>query len=150
MNLVSNSCVGAFIQVKEFKEKLNNPFTWALIDCDSMYNLISKWNELNFENYELKRYDNWKFSIIIENLVEIKYIHYKFDKNAKSPIKKDIDIYYNKIWEYIVEKYETRLKRMKELNEEPIFILGNGWTTKETTLSIDFIKKLNTLKKKII
>lgn len=32
------------------------------------------------------------------------------------------DVYYCKIWEYIVDKYEERLKRMLMKNETPVFI----------------------------
>ena len=42
MNLVGNSCVSAFIMRDCLKKEFNNPFCWAIIDFDSMYNLIGK------------------------------------------------------------------------------------------------------------
>ena len=40
-----------------------------------------------------------------------------------TPRTKNVDVYYNKIEDYIREKYETRLKRMFELKEDPVFVI---------------------------
>ena len=58
MNLVGNSCVSAFIMRDCFKKEFNNPFCWAKIDFQSMYNsLMDVYKRVN----ELKKYihDNY-------------------------------------------------------------------------------------------
>lgn len=45
-----------------------------------------------------------------------------YDNNAKQPIINGTDVHYCKIWEYVVQKYEQRLKRMLDNNEPPVFI----------------------------
>lgn len=125
MNLVNNSCIGSYITQKISPDGFHNPFQWCQIDFDSMYYMIKNWSSINWFNYELIKDDKWNFSIIIDNHIKVNYIHYKFDKNALFPIVKGTEVFYCKIWEYIVEKYETRIKRMLKYNEEPIFILAN-------------------------
>ena len=112
-----------------------------------MYYMVKNFKNINFENYELIKDENWKFSLIIDKNIKIQYVHYRFDKNAKNPYKKDIDIYYSKIWEYIIEKYEIRLSRMKIIKENPIFLFTDWWNRPDTLLSYDKLKKLNDLKK---
>lgn len=125
MNLISNTCTGALVYRDYLKQIYNNPFCWNYIDCESYYKLITNFEQINFNNYELIKKDNWNFYIKIDNLVMVYYPHYKFSKeyNEVTPLKDDV--YYNKIWEYIIEKYKTRTKRMLELNERPIFIIGS-------------------------
>lgn len=125
MNLISNTCTGALVYRDYLKETYSNPFCWNYIDDESYYKLITNFQQINFNNYELIKKDNWKFYIKIDNLVTVYYPHYKFSKeyNKVTPIKDDV--YYNKMWEYIVERYETRTKRMLCLNEEPIFVVGS-------------------------
>lgn len=125
MNLVNNSCIGSYITQKISPDGFHNPFQWCQIDFESMYYMIKNWSSINWFNYELVKDDKWNFSIIIDNHIKVNYIHYRFDKNALSPIVKGTEVFYCKIWEYIIEKYETRIKRMLKLNEEPIFILAN-------------------------
>ena len=45
---------------------------------------------------------------------------------AKALIKKwPGDICYNKIWEYIINRYEERIERMNNENTKPIFCIAN-------------------------
>jgi hypothetical protein len=147
MNIISNSCIGGFIYKNNLNCNYKNPFIWNLIDFNSMYYLIKNYENINFKNYILNKDDNWNFSIVIENNITLKFIHYKFDKNATKIIKKDIDVYYNRIWEYIVDKYEQRLNIMLNEKSKPLFILADGWNPPETKLDIQKLKLLNDLKK---
>lgn len=124
-NIIGNSCVSAFITNDLLHQQFINPFCWATLDFNSMYNLIKDYDKINFNNYELIKDKNWTFYTIIEKKIKIKWVHYKFSpKDNKIRIGKP-DILYNKIWEYIIEKYETRTKRMIEHKIEPIFIIGS-------------------------
>ena len=91
-----------------------------------MFELIKNFDNLNFNNIMIDKseyhFDKNKltFKIIIDDRIEVHYPHYYFKKDENTPIIKGFDVFYNKIWEYVVNKYETRLSRMKE---EPIFII---------------------------
>ena len=124
MNLIGNTCVASFITTKCLNEQLSNPFTYAVLDFDSAYNLVKDYDNISWMEYELVKDENWNFYIIIENKIKIWYGHYKFDKNANGIIVKKNDVFSNKIWEYIVDKYETRVKRMLENKNPPIIIIS--------------------------
>lgn len=125
MNLISNTCTGALVYRDYFKSPYNNPFCWNFIDAENYYNLIINFENINFSNYDLIRKDTWKFYIKIDNLVTVYYPHYRFSKYYNKVTQIKDDVFYNKIWEYIVEKYESRAKRMINLNEVPVFIVGS-------------------------
>lgn len=124
MNIISNTCVGAGIYETK-KEQFKNPFMWNVIDFQSMYNLIKNYDTINFENIELQKDNNWKMSIIIDNQVKVNFVHYKFSINDKTPKKIGVDVFYNKIWEYVINKYTTRIDRLLKKPESPIFIIGS-------------------------
>lgn len=123
-NLIGNSCIASWITTKLLNQAFINPFTWCIMDFESSYNLVKNWENINFNNYELVKDNNWNFSIIIDKIIKVQYVHYHFDKNANSIISKNNDIFYNKIWEYIIDKYVQRINRMLELKIEPVFMFA--------------------------
>ena len=127
MNIISNNCCGAFYYDQNNMKQLN-PFRYCWFDVKSVYNIVFNYENINFRNYELQKDNNWNFYINIDNKVKLNLIHHKFDSTAITPYKKGDDIFYSKIWEYIIEKYEMRLNRM---TEKPLFIIDcggfNGW-----------------------
>ena len=127
MNIISNNCLSGYLYKDYLKEEFGNPFIWTVIDFNSMLYLIQNWNNINFKNYELVKDKNWNFSIIIDNKVKIQYVHYKFNKNVvfKDKTEPGTDIESNKIWEYIIQKYDERLERMLRKKESPIFCICN-------------------------
>ncbi len=124
MNIISNNCLGGFIYKDFLQIKYENPFIFSLMDYDDFLYLLENYETIDFENFELikesEKFEN--FGIIIEGKIKVRFIHSKFDKECKIPTIKVFhdektmrtvtDIYYNKIWEYIVEKYLSRIKRM--------------------------------------
>ena len=74
-NLIGNSCIASWITTKLLNQAFINPFTWCIMDFESSYNLVKNWNDLNFKNFELVKDDNWNFSIIVDNLIKIQYVH---------------------------------------------------------------------------
>ena len=125
MNIISNTCVGAGIYKNCLNKPYSNPFMWNLIDYDSMYKLIKNYDKINFKNIKVEKLNkevNNSYAVIIDNSITIKYIHYRYDKTKTEPEIKGVDVFYNKIEEYIKEKYLTRLKLMKE---KPVFIVGS-------------------------
>lgn len=147
MNIICNSCVGGFIYKNELKTPFGTPFIWNIIDSSSMLYLIKNYENIDFGNYDLIKDKNWNFSIIIDEHVTVKYVHYKFDANANTPYVKYIDYYSNKVWEYIVQKYEERKNRMLADHSIPYFIFANWFNVKETNLTYDLLKTINGLNK---
>ena len=127
MNLISQNCLAGNIYQCILRERFGNPFIWSVIDFDSMLYLIENWDSINFENYELVKDEKFNFSIIIDDHVKVQYVHYLFDPNSKEIryVSNPGNVYWDKIWIYIVEKYEERLKIMLENNEKPLFCISN-------------------------
>lgn len=146
MNIIANSCVGGFIYKNELKVPFQNPFIWNIIDYNSMLYLVKNYDKINFENFELMKDKNWNFSLIIDGKVKIQYVHYKFNANCNKPTTKYIDVFYNKIWEFIVSKYILRLDRMKKDKSRPIFIFANWFDKPETLLTYKQLQELDSLK----
>ena len=112
MNIITNNCLGGHIYRDVLKIQYKNPFIWCFIE--PFFVFIKDYSNINFRNYRLEKLNGKleRFKIVIEDKYELKFWHYWFDKNCEILTIKDRDVYYNKIWEYIVEKYEERLSRM--------------------------------------
>jgi len=125
MNLISQNCLTGHIY-NHYNIPYSNPFIWTVIDFNSMLTLIKNYTEINFNDYELIKDDQWNFSIRICNSILVQYVHYKLDLSCNIPTTDKIgNIRYKHIWEYIIEKYETRLKRQLITNEKPHFCICN-------------------------
>lgn len=116
MNIISANCLGGHIYRDLLHVKYDNQFIWTRIDSDSFIYLLENYEKVNFDNFiltkESKQLEN--FRIIIADKIKIQFNHHRFDKNAVLPTIRNVDVYYNKIWEYIVEKYELRTKRLSK------------------------------------
>ena len=124
MKIIGNSCVGTFLVEVCYNLPFITPFSWCRLDYDSILYLISNWNTIDFDDYELVKDYNWNFSVIIEKNVKIQYVHYRFDPRIEGVKKINGDKFSNRIWVYINDLYEKRIKSMAESKDEPIFILS--------------------------
>ena len=153
MNIISNTCLGARLYQLN-KCQYTNPFMWNIIESSSMVNLINMLDgrtdglvkiQIRKSDYLSKR-DKYRqifarrhemipttFKLIVNDIINIEYVHYIFSAKDNTPVKRDINIYYNRIWEYIIGKYIERTKRMMVSNELPKFVI----TTAEPSYSID-------------
>lgn len=122
MKIVGNSCVATFLIEFCFKRELNTPFTWAQLDFDSASKIIEKWDTIDFENYKIEKDEKWNFSVLVDNQVRIRYVHYKFDPSVIGVKKIGGDKFSNRIWEYIANVYDKRTKMMLGSEEDPIFL----------------------------
>ena len=125
MLIISNNCISGFLQRDYFKQAYNNPFIWTTIEPNDFINLVLNFDSINFKKFELFKDKDWNFFLNIDNCFDVRFTHYKFNANTSKltiggPNKNDI--FYNKIWEYIVEKYTSRLNRMLTVKEEPTFL----------------------------
>lgn len=150
LNLIGNSCIASWITNSNLKQKFINPFCWNIMDFNSAYNLVKNYETIDYSNYKLIKDNNWNFSIIVDNLVTIQFVHYKFSPKYDKPTKIGEDIFYNKIWEYIIEKYEERIKRLLEEKAEPIFIFAcaKSAENKRSSFTLEEQKKLEKLNSK--
>lgn len=141
MNLICNSCLGARLyQLNKLEYK--NPFMWNIITANDMITLIKNYKNINFNNYELMKSDYYSrtefyrnqfknelkrslfiFKIRIDNQIDLHYVHYRFNAKESKTVIKDVNVESNKIWEYVVEKYISRVKRMLSDNEAPKFVI---------------------------
>lgn len=118
-NIIAHNCVGGRI-CQQKGMRYGNPFMWSVIPPEDFYYLYTHYNELDYNKIKLEKIGT-DYRVTIDGKVRVIYVHYKYDKNAKTPIKKTkIDVFYDKIDQYILEKYAIRLGRMKET---PLFIV---------------------------
>lgn len=143
MNILSLNCLGAHIYRDLLKCSYGNPFIWTLTDNDDFIRLLEDYENIDFHNYvlikESKKLEN--FRIIIDNKVKLYFNHHLFDANANKPIKRGVDIFYNKIWEYIVNNYEKRLLRM---NKTVDLVAVDDW---DNSINVNKIKEICITKK---
>ena len=122
MNIVTNSCLGGFLYRDILRTKYSNPFIWTAIRDPDFNCLFRNYSNLDFTNYEIKS-SNGKvdgtYTLRIDDSVNAIYQHVIFSANDNVPRIVGNDLYFNRPYSYIVEKYEERLKRMKE---EPKFV----------------------------
>lgn len=128
MNIISNNCLGGFVYKEVLEKPYSNPLIWhAFMNPSDYIEFIKDFDKLNFGNIELtKEGEGLKnnFILIIDDKYKIYQHHAWFDKDANVPTifgPNNNDIKYNKIWEYIVNNFNRRVKRMKQ--EDTIFIL---------------------------
>lgn len=144
MNLICNNCGGADVYRLLGKE-YNNPFIWCATFAEDFINLINNYKNTDFNNFELTRltaaaagaafyeFDDKKCicGITVDNKFTIYYTHYCYSPLYSIPTKIGPDIWYNKNFEYVYEKYIDRKDKMLKENEEPIFFIiafqRHGW-----------------------
>lgn len=157
MNIISNNCCGARLyQVTNIM--FNNPFVWMILSYDSIYYLLNHFTEINWLNYDFEKSSLRKntFIISVDNKIKIHYVHYYFDPKAKTLIKQKEnawtgDIKYCRIWEFINEKYLSRVKRMMDLKEEPMFLIKEDeFSSINSKHSLDDIANCSSSYKRII
>lgn len=130
MNIVSNSCIGAYLMRDYYKYQYNNPFCWSFILVDDFITLMNEWDNIDFMNYTLEKRGKKLeegFKTVIDSKVTLLWYHYLFSTKYNKPTTKNIDVFSNHIWEYIIEKYEERTKRMLAAKEKPIFIFADSY-----------------------
>lgn len=125
MILISNHCNAGFTY-KLLGEEYLSPFCWCYTPISSLINLVNKWYSVNWTNIKMDKCVNRRefitygalsykldktFYMNVDDTGVISYPHYVFDQNAHTPTVCGFDVAYDKIWEYIYEKYITRVKK---------------------------------------
>ena len=151
--LIGNDCAAGFIYRDIFKTQYYSPFIWSSLSYDLFLQVIENYDKLNFLNVTVgndKLLDD--FYVLIDNKIKLRFSHCKFDKTINTPKIKGINVYYNKIWEYIFETYIKRTKRMISFKMDPIYILhfDKNYLDKFMNGDLKILNNLFKLSKKIL
>lgn len=123
MNIVSNTCIGAYITRDIIKEPYQNPFQWNIIDYSSLKLLIENWNIIkSFDVKATIQKGNDYPTVILNDAIKIDYVHIKLKSKKSLKNRNDVFIDDDKIIDYTLNKFKERLQRLKE---EPLFIIQN-------------------------
>lgn len=134
MFIISNNCCGSMMY-RLNKVEFNNPFVWAIVSYRDINYIMNNFYDIQWENFSVEKSGMAEntYLVNVDNSFQIHYIHYKYNSKAKKPRKiifsNVIDddwngnVIYNKIWKYVADKYIERVKRMKLLNEPPVFLI---------------------------
>ena len=154
MNVISNNCCGGMFY-KMTHRQYNNPFIWMVCPYDSIYRMLTRFTSINWANIKLNE-STMKpntYVLTVDNQVDIHYVHYMFNPNATTLITRsnsDTPICewhshreYCRIWEYIIDRYRSRVRRMIDCGKEPVFLLRdedyaqhvNGYSMKDLSES---------------
>lgn len=145
MNIICNNCGGAdFYHMS--KCEYTNPFIWCLIFPEDMYALIENYDKIDFTEFDIKKLsadlaksENWGefnehnriLGLRIDDCFDVYYTHYAFDAKCVTPERRGPNLFYCKNFEYVVDKYEERLKKLNS-TEVPCFLIiaykRHGWT----------------------
>lgn len=162
MNIISNCCLAAdYCKLKNIQ--FPNPLMWCHINLSDLSNLILNYENINFNNYELKTC-NWNdiykpkkynknfehiLGLQIDNLFTAWFTHYIFSNNDNIPRINGADVYAKNIFQYLIDAYIRRKNRMSK--EPPVFVFIFGRYPDETKdACINFIKKSINTKYKIL
>lgn len=143
INILSLNCLGGHIYRDLLKYPYGNPFIWTQLDNNDFIQLIETYETIDFLNYELiKESDGLdKFRVLIDDNIKLQFNHHRFDAAAYTPQIRGVDVFYNKIWEYIADIYEKRLSRM---SKEVDLVAIDDWSD---SLDIERMKEICTSKK---
>jgi hypothetical protein len=135
---------------------------WNIIEAKSMINLIAHFDGIQFSHINVTESDyfirspSWQsifkrsgehiptiYKIVIDNLINVHYVHYRLDYRYNKPTVNGIDIYSAKIWEYIVQKYVERTRRMIETHEPPVFVISTAEASYSLEIQQQLIRTVN-------
>ena len=128
MNLIGNCCISNFME-NMLGLGRTNPFAWADVDFGSVYNMVTGWDRIDWGSFNLKKVPHpyfkgeSEFWLTVDGKVTIRYVHYLLDSRYAKPTKVGENVRHARIWEYIVDKYTERVRKMIATQERPAFIL---------------------------
>jgi hypothetical protein len=150
MNLIGNNCTSAQVYVQKNKQ-FNNPFMWVIIEDESFLKLITDFDRIDFTKRELtsariKTVKNRDvYAIRIDGKLTITFPHHVKDENYRTPQRCESDftgwdVRYFDMDNYILEKYDARVRRMLDSKEEPMFLLDTSISSKKTDSIFENLK----------
>lgn len=133
---ISNDCVSARLY-QQFQRQFDNPFIWCRMKYEDFSYLLLHYDEntINFQNIKIE--DGTNNVVNVDNKMKVYYSHYIQDTKYDTPTRitghNYLDVRYNDIQTYCVNKYNSRLNRFLSVMTErkPIFILNQKNTLQE-------------------
>lgn len=156
MNLISSNCIVGQI-FKKLNLPYNTPFVWNSIKLSDFIKLIKNFHFIDLKNIEFE-FEKGAFGryplcskMILDNNISIYFSHHIKDCSKTIPFKKNSDLYYYNILEYLKEKWLKRSELIPK--ENPIFIyddLNTSPSWKYTDTDIQNFLSINDYKKLLI
>lgn len=126
--IIGNDCLAAFIY-KKLNMKFDNPFMYSTIIDTEYYKLVYSFNSLNLYNYTYYTLSESKndyshislisklgpqnlYCFLIDNTVEIAFLHHVQSDYFTEKTKVGSEVYYNNVINILINNYENRLRRM--------------------------------------
>ena len=149
MNLISTNCAGSYVMTRN-NAPLGNPFAWAFVTYSSVDALMDHFDDIRWSNFIIERNPRAKntFSLRIDNQLLVHYIHYRLNPKYPTPHIVGHEVESSKIWEYVVNAYIRRTKRMLQLNEPPKFLVMQNNSSGSCQEFIDLYNKYSNCKHK--
>ena len=136
INIISNNCIGGALYRWFFEESFKNPFIWSLMFANDFIKCVNNYKNINFSNINMKimtlnddlyklhqkNLDRKIIGFNVDNFFNLWYTHYLYDKNYTSPTVIGPDTYYYRNFEYVYNKYISRLKTMESYKGNTIVV----------------------------
>ena len=132
MNIIANNCCGGWFY-RLHQVQFNNPFIWMVASYDSIYNAMEHFYDINWANIQLSesRLRKNTYIITVDKLIELHYVHYILSEECteltvrphKLYPEYDGNILGDQIWNYVVDTYMKRTRRMIASAEQPSFLI---------------------------
>lgn len=119
--IISNCCGGADVYIRK-GARFTNPFVWSEVFERDLLALIENLKTVDFYNFDLTRKNKTVMGIVVDNRFTIWFPHYKYDPTCETPVKRGVDVFYKRNYEYVVDKYVSRCHRMSS-EYEPYFLI---------------------------
>lgn len=155
MAIIANNCISGYIYKEILKQPYDNPFIWCRIYADDFLYLIKNLNSIDFNKIELRKQKNKviekarNYYLLIDNKIKVYYTHYQYDSVASEITIRGMDVYYNKIEDYIINTYKKRLSRTAGIFKNPVVILQNQYNAYDSILT-DLINYCQAKKYKLL
>jgi hypothetical protein len=116
---------------------------WVIIEDDSFIKLVNDFDSIDFTKRELTRAriktvkNRDVYAIRVDDKITITFPHHIKDKDYKVPKRCESDftgwdVRYFDMDNYLLKKYDTRVKRMLNSKEKPIFLLDTSISSAKT------------------
>lgn len=159
--LIANNCLTVHVYQKQNRE-YDNPFFGNRIFCKDFQKLMENFETIDYENVDICLNDDLHHtdpkgtpkrtvSIILPGNIRVLYQHIEYSKDDLIPRRVNNTVYYYKNYEYALNSYLRRIKRMK-MTADKLFIFSDnevpGFSTEEDRINL--IKTAERCKKKML
>lgn len=125
--VIGTNCCAANFYHNYLNTPFYSPFIWSVVPYESIIKLLNSWESVDWSDIELSPNPvrPLTVTITINHLIQIHYVHYFYSQQHNTPYSKGASIFYRHIFDYTLNKYIERVKRMLHYGEmeSPLFII---------------------------